>query len=186
MPPLDDPLLHLVLVEPEIPNNAGNIGRTCMATGCALHLVHPLGFDTDDKAVRRAGMDYWHALDVREHASWDAYASCAPLKGRRVWATSGKRGRPPWEVALHRGAHILLGRESAGLRDDALDACDDRVIRLPMLPGVRGLNVASSAAALIYEAMRQCATRGELTLEEGMLRARVEASPASGGWRGPR
>ncbi|GAB4547906.1 MAG: tRNA (cytidine(34)-2'-O)-methyltransferase [Phycisphaerales bacterium] len=154
-----EPLLHVVLVRPEIPNNAGNIGRTCMATGCALHLVHPMAFDTDEKAVRRAGMDYWHELDVREHASLDAYLYAHD--GARLWLTSGlpDLGTPHWDATFERGDHILFGTESAGLPEELLRAHAERVVRLPMVAGVRGLNVASCVSAVLYEALRQLVAR---------------------------
>ncbi len=180
-PTRPDPLLHAVLVRPEIPNNAGNIGRTCMAASCALHLVHPLAFDTDEKAVRRAGMDYWDELDVREHASLDAYLTTHA--GARLWLTSGlpDTGRPHWDAAFERGDHLLFGTESSGLPQDLLRAHADRVIRLPMSPGVRGLNVASCVSAVLYEALRQLSTHDE-ALVDGRAVIR-NTQRVSGVWR---
>lgn len=167
------PLFHVVLLEPEIPNNTGNIGRTCIATGCALHLIHPLGFDTSEKALRRAGLDYWPRLKVTEHASWEAYVGVVdpersaglPNAGPpRRWYTSGKSGIPAWQADLRPGDHLTFGRETAGLPDALLEAHPDRVITLPMVEGERGLNVATAVCALIYEGVRQCAARGEIAL----------------------
>ncbi len=180
-PQLASPLLHVVQVRPEIPNNAGNIGRTCMATGCALHLVHPLGFETDEKAVRRAGMDYWDHLDVREHESLDAYLSAH--SGARLWLTSGLPGVgvPHWRAGFERGDHVLLGTESSGLPAALLERYPERVLRLPLAAGVRGLNVASVAAVLIYEAVRQAEVRGERVFDEnGAIRT---GAHTSGTWR---
>jgi len=151
------------MMEPEIPNNTGNIGRTCIATGCALHLIHPLGFDTSVKALRRAGLDYWPRLDVRHHDSWDAYLGME--KPARIWVTSGKRGTPSWDADIRPGDHLVFGRETAGLPDHILSAHADRTIRLPLIAGERGLNVATAVCAVIYEGIRQCAARGEVTID---------------------
>jgi tRNA (cytidine/uridine-2'-O-)-methyltransferase len=156
------PLLHVVLHEPEIPNNTGNIGRTCVATGCALHLIHPLGFDTDEKACRRAGLDYWPRLDVREHASWPTYlASESPA---RFWLFSTKASRSVFDADFHPGDHLVFGKETAGLPSDILAAAPDRLLFLPMVPGERSLNVATAVCAVAYEAIRQMLARHELTL----------------------
>ena len=178
---MPDPLFHVVLVRPEIPNNTGNIGRTCMALACALHLVRPLAFDTDEKAVRRAGMDYWDELDVREHESLDAYL--AHHASARLWLTSGLPdiGRPHWEAEFTPGDHILFGTESKGLPEDLLRAHEGRVIRLPMTPGVRGLNVASCVSAVVYEAIRQIAAADPTLVND---RSEImRSSGVSGVWR---
>jgi len=150
-------------MEPEIPNNTGNIGRTCITTGCALHLIHPLGFDTSVKALRRAGLDYWPRLNVREHDSWDAYL--ATEKPARIWLTSGKQGKPPWDLDLRPGDHLVFGRETAGLPGHILSSHADRSIRLPLIAGERGLNVATAVCAVIYEGIRQCAARSEIAID---------------------
>jgi tRNA (cytidine/uridine-2'-O-)-methyltransferase len=160
---MDDPLFHIVMHEPEIPNNTGNIGRTCIATGCALHLIHPLGFDTGVKPLRRAGLDYWPRLGVREHDSWQAYRDAIAVDPSRLWLTSGVTGLPVWEAELHPGDHIVFGRETAGLPDDLLQ--QHRVLTLPLVPGERGLNVATAVCAVVYEGMRQCIARGERALD---------------------
>lgn len=165
------PLLHVVMHEPEIPNNTGNIGRTCIAAGCALHLIHPLGFDTSAKALRRAGLDYWPRLGVREHDSWPAYLGAmfgdgAAAARERVWLTSGKGGIPPWEAALAPGDHVVFGRETRGLPDDLLERHTGRLLMLPMMPGERGLNVATAVCAIVYEAVRQFASRGLVRVDD--------------------
>jgi len=164
------PLFHIVLVEPEIPNNTGNIGRTCIAAGAALHLVHPLGFDTSVKALRRAGLDYWPRLDGADHDSWDAYLTDAAPG--RLWLTSGKAGLAPWEADLRPGDHLVFGKETAGLPDDLLREHAGRVLRYPMIAGERGLNVATAVCALVYEGIRQCVARGEVGIDDrgGLVR----------------
>lgn len=162
------PFFHLVLVEPEIPNNTGAIGRTCLVTGCALHLVHPLAFDTGEKALRRAGLDYWRRLTVHHHRNWDAFL--AAENPARLWLTSGKRSAAParahWLADFRIGDYLVFGKESAGLPDAILDAWPERVLHLPMRPGERGLNLANVAAVVAYEALRQCVARGEISLTD--------------------
>ncbi|HBS29096.1 MAG TPA: hypothetical protein DEB06_06515 [Phycisphaerales bacterium] len=162
--PARAPLFHVVMHEPEIPNNTGNIGRTCIATGCTLHLVRPLGFDTSEKALRRAGLDYWPRLGVREHDDWSALLSSGGIDPSRVWFTSGLFGVPVWEADLRPGDALVFGKETAGLPREMLEAHRDRVITLPMAPGERGLNVATAVCAVVYEGIRQCVGRGEITL----------------------
>lgn len=164
-PPEPPPLFHVVLHEPEIPNNTGNIGRTCLVFGCALHLIRPLGFDTSVKALRRAGMDYWPRVNVTEHDSWDAYRARTNVADTRLWLTSGKRGRPIWDAEFRPGDHIVFGKETAGLPPDLLDAHAARVITIPMVPGERGLNVATGVCAVLTEGVRQCVARGEMSID---------------------
>jgi tRNA (cytidine/uridine-2'-O-)-methyltransferase len=106
------PLFEVALVEPEIPNNTGNIGRTCVAAGCRLHRVHPLGFVITEKACRRAGLDYWPRLDLREHASWDEFAQT--LGTRRVWMFTTKARRSLYDVTFTRGDMLMFGKETKG------------------------------------------------------------------------
>jgi tRNA (cytidine/uridine-2'-O-)-methyltransferase len=162
------PLFSVVLHEPEIPNNTGNIGRTCVATGCALRLIHPLGFDTSEKACRRAGLDYWPRLDVREHPSWEAYI--AAERPRRLWLLSTKPGRPVFEAELRRGDCLVFGKETAGLPDAILGSHPGSRLFLPMAAGERSLNVATAVCAVVYEGIRQLLARGDLALDtEGRL-----------------
>jgi tRNA (cytidine/uridine-2'-O-)-methyltransferase len=160
-----DPLLHIVLVEPEIPNNTGNIGRTCIATGCALHLIHPLGFDTSEKACRRAGLDYWPRLNPAEHADWASYE--ASLRPSSSWFFTTKTTRPMWHAAFRPGAHLVFGKETAGLPEAITAAHADRLLTLPMVPHERSLNLATAVCAAVYEAIRQMHERGDLRLDAG-------------------
>ncbi len=160
------PVFHVVLHEPQIPNNTGNIGRTCIATGCALHLIHPLGFSTSEKACRRAGLDYWPRLRPAEHASWEAYLAAATPDPRRLWLFSTKATRPLWEADFRRGDHLVFGKETAGLPADLLERYSDRLITFPMLPSERSLNLATAVCAAVYEGLRQLAARGEVHLDE--------------------
>lgn len=153
----------MVLHRPEIPNNTGNIGRTCLALGCALHLIHPLGFDTSVKALRRAGLDYWPRLAVREHASWEAFLEAEP--GRPVWLLSSKASRPLWEAPLARGDALVFGSETSGLPEPLLARHPRRLVTLPMVPGERSLNLATAVCAAACEGVRQLAAGGHIGLD---------------------
>lgn len=169
-----NPLFHIVLHEPEIPNNTGNIGRTCVATGSALHLIHPLGFDVSEKACRRAGLDYWARLDVHEHESWERYlAACDP---KSIWLVSTRAQKPLYEADFKLGDHLVFGNETAGLPAELLDSAPDRAIVLPMAPQERSLNVATAVCAVIYEGIRQLAAQGQICLGPGATLVRQEAS----------
>lgn len=157
------PLCHLVFVEPEIPNNTGNAGRTCVALASRLHLVHPLGFSLDEKACRRAGLDYWPRLDLREHADWGAYER--ESVGERRWLFTARGGRCVFDVDLRAGDHLVFGRETRGLDGALLERFPDRCVRLPMAAGERSLNVATAACAAMYELVRQARERGEIGLD---------------------
>ncbi|MGP1346963.1 MAG: tRNA (cytidine(34)-2'-O)-methyltransferase [Phycisphaerales bacterium] len=164
------PLLNLVMHEPEIPNNTGNIGRTCVATGCALHLIHPLAFDLSEKAVRRSGLDYWHRVQLREHADWGSYLRDTGIDRSRVWLTSTRGARPVWEAELRVGDHIVFGRETVGLPEAILRAHAEEhpgnLLLYPLLPEERSLNVASAASAFVYEGIRQFVRSGAISLDE--------------------
>ncbi|MEM7812741.1 MAG: tRNA (cytidine(34)-2'-O)-methyltransferase, partial [Planctomycetota bacterium] len=143
MPETDPtPSLHVVLFRPDIPQNTGNIGRTCVAVGAKLWLVRPLGFRVDEKALRRAGMDYWRHLD------WEVVDDVGTVTARHpdaaVWKFTVKGTGAPWDVAIARGDILLFGSESRGLPDRILEQNPDRNIRLPMRPEVRSLNLAST------------------------------------------
>lgn len=156
------PLFEVVLHEPEIPNNTGNIGRTCVALGASLQLIHPIGFDLSEKACRRAGLDYWPRLDVREHESWSGYEAA---RDRPMWLFSTGSGRPVFDVDLQRGDHLVFGKETAGLPKHLLKAHSDRVVCLPMRQGERSLNLATAVCAALYEGLRQVRARGEIRLD---------------------
>src|SRR5215471_15732000 len=145
--------LHVVLHRPEIPNNTGNIGRTCVAVGAMMHLIHPLGFDTDEKACRRAGLDYWPRLNLREHADWEAYLQAE--RPARVWVFSTKGERPVFDADLRAGDHLVFGSETSGLPDPILDSYPGRALFLPMVVGERSLNLATVVCTVVYEAVRQ-------------------------------
>ena len=155
---LPNPLLNVVLVEPEIPNNTGNIGRTCVTTGSRLHLVHPLAFDIDEKACRRAGLDYWPRLDLVEHDNIDAYLSTHPPSADaepRSWFLTSHATRSIFDVDIAMGDHIVFGRESKGLGKDVIDRVpESQRISVPMVPGERSLNLSTCVAVCAYTAIR--------------------------------
>jgi tRNA (cytidine/uridine-2'-O-)-methyltransferase len=160
---LPSPLFHVVLHEPEIPNNTGNIGRTCIATGCALHLIRPLGFSTSVKACRRAGLDYWPRLAPTEHENWDAYMAATRPAG--LWLFTTKTVRPAWDVSFERGDHLIFGKETRGLPEALLEQHRDRLVGFPMAPGERSLNLATAVCAAVYEGARQLAARGQIRID---------------------
>jgi tRNA (cytidine/uridine-2'-O-)-methyltransferase len=162
--PAPDPLFHVVLHEPEIPNNTGNIGRTCIATGCALHLIEPLGFDTSEKACRRAGLDYWPRLRPTRHASWDAYQQVA--RPPRLWLFTTRATRTALSAPLLPGDHLVFGKETAGLPGALLDSHRDRCLTLPMVPGERSLNLATAVCAVVYLGLRALVAQGAVSLDE--------------------
>lgn len=145
--------LGVVLVHPQIAPNTGNIGRLCAATGARLHLVRPLGFVLSDRNLKRAGMDYWHDLDVTIHDDLESYL--ASSAGRGLWLLSSKGGRSMWEVKYSPTDHLLLGSESAGLPGWLVEKYADRVVRIPQAAGQRCLNVSTAAGVGLYEALRQ-------------------------------
>ncbi len=169
------PLFHVVLHEPEIPNNTGNIGRTCVATACRLHLIRPLGFDTSDHACRRAGLDYWPRLGVREHESWDEYL--AAERPPRLWLLSTKASRSVFDADFRMGDVLVFGKETRGLPPSLTDRYPDRAIVLPMIPAERSLNVATAVCAVVYEGMRQLLARGDIC-SRADLRLNVTPAPA--------
>ncbi|MBS0195239.1 MAG: tRNA (cytidine(34)-2'-O)-methyltransferase [Planctomycetes bacterium] len=157
------PLFDIVLHEPEIPNNTGNIGRTCVAAGCRLRLIHPLGFSTDERACRRAGLDYWPRLDLHEHRDWADFLGTA--RPASMWLLSTKGRGTVYDAPLRRGDTLVFGKETAGLPAALLDAYPDRVLTLPMMPSERSLNLATVVCAVVYEGLRQCLIRGEVGLD---------------------
>lgn len=145
--------MHIVLVEPEIPANTGNIARTCSVTGTSLHLVKPLGFSTDDRYLKRAGLDYWHQLDLHYHDDLDALRKQYP--GGRFWYFTTKGGKPYHQVKFQADDFFVFGKETAGLPRELLEQNPNFCLRIPMLGSVRSLNLSNSAAIAIYEALRQ-------------------------------
>lgn len=147
-------MINIVLVEPEIPNNTGAIGRTCVCTGARLHLIRPLGFDISDKAVRRAGMDYWYDIDLHVYDSIDEYFE--KNGDENIWLTTTKAPKSYVDCDFTtENVTFLFGRESAGLPEWLREKYRDRCIRIPMRPSVRSLNLSNAAAIMTYEALRQ-------------------------------
>ena len=146
-------MLNIVLVEPEIPQNCGNIARTCAATGCRLHLVRPLGFDISEKAVKRAGLDYWHLVDVRDYDNLSDFFAKNDVK--RMWCLSTKAPRRYTEATFQEGDYLFFGKETKGLPEDFLEQHRESCIRLPMRQEARCLNLSNSVAITVYEALRQ-------------------------------
>lgn len=147
--------LHLVLVEPEIHWNTGNVGRTSLAVGAELHLVEPLGFSIDDRRVRRAGLDYWPRVRLRIWPSWEAFETALPGLGAPFFFSAGAR-RSLWEVHYPEDTVLVFGRESVGLPRALLDRHPDRVVGIPMAdPALRSLNLSTAAAIAAYEVVRQ-------------------------------
>jgi tRNA (cytidine/uridine-2'-O-)-methyltransferase len=143
---------HVVLVEPEIPPNTGNVARICAATRCPLHLVGPLGFRIDEHAVRRAGVDYWHLVDVRQHPDLETAERDI---GSRSWLFSAKATRSYLDVRFELGDALVFGKESAGLPHELVAARQDHVLGIPTLGAVRSHNLANAVAIALYEALRQ-------------------------------
>jgi tRNA (cytidine/uridine-2'-O-)-methyltransferase len=144
---------HIVLVEPEIPANTGNISRTCAATGTVLHLVRPLGFDTDDRTLKRAGLDYWHSVEIMYHDSFQEVRDLYP-EGRFYYASTRATKRYT-DFDYRDGDFFVFGKETKGLPQELIDANLETCIKLPMTDKVRSLNLSNSAAIVIYEALRQ-------------------------------
>lgn len=146
-------MLQIVLYEPEIPFNTGAIGRSCVAVGARLHLIEPLGFSLEEKAVRRSGLDYWPLLDYRVHANYAAFLEReAP---EQIFYVTTKGGRSYADLVFEADCYFLFGKESAGLPADLLAAAPERCLRIPMAPGIRSLNLSNAVAVLLYEGMRQ-------------------------------
>ncbi len=146
-------MFHLVLFQPEIPANTGNIIRLCANTGATLHLIHPLGFEMDDRRLRRAGLDYHEYAEVREHAGFDDFVRA--VKPPRLFGLSTRGRRSLFDVRFEAGDAFLLGPETRGLPPELREALGENLLRLPMKPDSRSLNLANTAAVVIYEAWRQ-------------------------------
>ena len=151
-------MLNIVLVEPEIPQNCGNIARTCAATGCTLHLIRPLGFDISEKAVRRAGLDYWSQVTVVDYENLDDFFARNDVK--QMWCLSTKAPRCYTEAQFSEDCYLFFGKETKGLPEDFLDEHYDSCVRIPMLPDTRSLNLSNAVAITVYEALRQLSFPG--------------------------
>lgn len=146
-------MLNIVLVEPEIPQNCGNIARTCAATGSRLHLIRPLGFDISEKAVRRAGLDYWHMVEVLDYENLEDFFQKNDV--RQMWCLSTKAPRSYTQARFEDGCYLFFGKETKGLPESFLAEHHDKCIRLPMRAQARSLNLSNSVAITVYEALRQ-------------------------------
>jgi len=154
-------MFNIVLVHPEIPPNTGNVIRLAANTGCALHLIEPLGFSMDDKQLKRAGLDYHEYAPVRRHASWRAFLDDAQPDAARLFAFTTQGSRPFADIAWRAGDWLVFGSETAGLPAAVRDAIDrDRRVRLPMRPGQRSLNLSNAVAVAVFEAWRQTGYAG--------------------------
>ena len=146
-------MLNIVLFEPEIPQNTGNIGRTCVATNTRLHLIEPLGFRLDEKSLRRAGMDYWKDLDVTTYIDFDDFMSKNP--DAKIYMATTKAPNVYTEVNYEPDCYIMFGKESAGIPEEILVHHKEDSIRIPMVGDIRSLNLSNSVAIVLYEALRQ-------------------------------
>ena len=157
--------MHIVLHQPEIPANTGNIGRTCVATGTSLHLIEPLGFRLDEKSIKRAGMDYWEHLDVTRYMNYQEFLEKHP--NAKIWMATTKAKKTYTEAEFGPDDFIMFGKESAGIPEEILVDNEETCIRIPMLDEIRSLNLSNSVAIVLYEALRQnnfagMQTEGEL------------------------
>lgn len=145
--------LNIVLFEPEIPANTGNIGRTCVATGTRLHLIEPLGFKLNEKSIKRAGMDYWESLNVTTYVNYEEFLEKNP--DAKIYMATTKAKQVYTEVNYEPDCFIMFGKESAGIPEEILVDNKERAIRIPMIGDIRSLNLSNSAAIVLYEALRQ-------------------------------
>lgn len=146
-------MLNIVLLEPEIPANTGNIGRTCVAAGTRLHLIEPLGFKLSEKALRRAGMDYWKDLDVTTYIDYQDFLDKNP--GAKIYMATTKAQKTYTEVSYEPDCYIMFGKESAGIPEEILVENEENCVRIPMIGDIRSLNLGNSVAVILYEALRQ-------------------------------
>ena len=145
--------MNIILHQPEIPQNTGNIGRTCVATGTSLHLIEPLGFRLDEKSIKRAGMYYWQHLDVHRYVNFEEFLEKNP--GAKIWMATTKAKHTYSEVEFGENDFVMFGKESAGIPEEILVDYPETCIRIPMLPDIRSLNLSNSVAICLYEALRQ-------------------------------
>jgi tRNA (cytidine/uridine-2'-O-)-methyltransferase len=148
-------MLHVVLIEPEIPWNTGNVGRTCLGAGAELHLVGRLGFHLDDKQVQRAGLDYWEKVTVHRHDSWEAFLQSLPSNAA-LFFFSTKGAKPYWDIAFPTGAYLVFGKETAGFPKHFYEIYKEKMYRIPQkAESIRSLNLSTSAGIVLFEAVRQ-------------------------------
>lgn len=151
-------MFHIVLVEPEIPQNAGNIARTCAATGTVLHMVRPFGFEISDKYLKRAGLDYWNLVDIRYYDSFAEVEQANPNARFFFFTTKAKKAHS--DAAFRDGDFFVFGKETKGLPEELLVDHEEDCVRIPMISPARSLNLSNSAAIAVYEALRQTEYRG--------------------------
>ncbi len=156
--------LHIVLIEPEIPQNTGNIARTCAATGASLHLVHPLGFKIDEKAVRRAGLDYWNLLDLHEYDSLECFLKIHGEDPLYLYTTKSEHIYS--DITYEEDTYLLFGKESKGLPEELIIKYRDTTVRIPMISGARSLNLSNTVSIAAYEYLRQNSFNSLLTMGE--------------------
>ena len=164
--------MHIVLYQPEIPQNTGNIARTCAATGAMLHLIKPLGFSLEDKYLKRAGLDYWHMMRYQVHENFEELLASYPEARMHFLSTKAPRGYT--EVEYGRDDFLVFGCETRGLPESLLSRVYERCVRIPMVPGARSLNLSNSVAIVLYEALRQQQFEG--LLAQGSLTGREDES----------
>jgi tRNA (cytidine/uridine-2'-O-)-methyltransferase len=145
--------LNIVLVEPEIPQNTGNVGRTCVGLGATLHLVGRLGFSLDERALKRAGLDYWPKLNLAVHENWDSFLGSAASDHFYFFSTKGKK--PLWNVKMSAPAYLIFGKESSGFPPRFYSDYEDKLVRIPVLDTIRSLNLATAVGVAAFEAARQ-------------------------------
>ncbi len=150
-------MIHIVLYEPEIPQNTGNISRTCAVTGCHLHLIEPLGFELSERSIRRAGLDYWQYLTVNTYKNWDDFISKNDTKNGEVYfcSTKGQKNHSQVNYSKDKDVYLVFGKESYGLPEPLLKDNYDKCIRIPMKGYVRSLNLSNAVAVVVYEVLRQ-------------------------------
>ena len=146
-------MMNVVLLEPEMPSNTGNIGRTCVATGTRLHLIEPLGFSLSEKALKRAGMDYWKDLDVTTYVDWEDFLEKNP--GAKIYYATTKGRHVYSDAHFEPDCYIMFGKESAGIPEEILLKNQEHCVRIPMINDIRSLNLSNSVAVILYEALRQ-------------------------------
>lgn len=161
--------MHVVLLEPEIPQNAGNIARTCAVTNSVLHLIRPLGFSVDDRYLKRAGLDYWKLLDIRYYDNFQDFQE--KNLGVKLWMATTKARRIYTDASFGQDDYIMFGKESAGIPEEILLEHKETSVRIPMLEAARSLNLSNSVAIVLYEALRQQGFPG--MLREGQLHRHI-------------
>ena len=167
-------MIHIVLYEPEIPQNTGNISRTCAVTGCHLHLIEPLGFDISERSIRRAGLDYWQYLTVNKYKNWQEFVEKHMTENAEFFfcSTKGQKCHSDVQYSTEKDLYFVFGKESHGLPEPLLKENYEKCIRIPMKGYVRSLNLSNSVAVVVYEALRQLGYP-DLT-DEGHLTGRAD------------